>query len=127
MSSNKQSNMKKEFVPYEQALELEQLGFNEPCFAVYSEFDKTRVYEEQFIVEGLKVPAPTFSQSFRWFREKYLLDSWIYCSDENKGYFAIIVCCKRLVFYNENKSTYEEAELACLIKLIDIVKSKQNG
>ena len=114
--------MSKEFVPYEQASELEQLGFNEPCFAVYSEFDKTRVYDEQFIVEGLKVPAPTFSQAFRWFREKYLLDSWIYCSDEEKGYFAIIVSCKRLVFYNENKNTYEEAELACLIKLIQIVK-----
>ena len=28
--------MKKEFVPYEQALELKQLGFDEKCFAKYT-------------------------------------------------------------------------------------------
>ena len=32
MSNNRQSSMEKEFVPYEQALELKQLGFNEPFF-----------------------------------------------------------------------------------------------
>ncbi len=27
--------MKHEFIPYEQAQELKQLGFNEPCFGYY--------------------------------------------------------------------------------------------
>ncbi len=36
MSSNKQSNMKKEFVPYEPSLALKELGFDEPCFAFYN-------------------------------------------------------------------------------------------
>jgi hypothetical protein len=27
--------MSKEFIPYEQALELKELGFDEPCLAVY--------------------------------------------------------------------------------------------
>jgi hypothetical protein len=27
--------MEKDFVPYEEALALKELGFDEPCFAVY--------------------------------------------------------------------------------------------
>jgi hypothetical protein len=29
--------MEKEFIPYEQALELKELEFNEPCFGCYAE------------------------------------------------------------------------------------------
>ncbi len=29
--------MNKEFIPYEQALELKELGFDEPCFGCYDE------------------------------------------------------------------------------------------
>ena len=29
--------MNKEFIPYEQALELKELGFNEPCLAIYND------------------------------------------------------------------------------------------
>ena len=32
--------MKKEFIPYQQALALKELGFNEPCYATYSSNDK---------------------------------------------------------------------------------------
>ena len=28
--------MDKEFIPYEQALALKELGFDEPCFATYN-------------------------------------------------------------------------------------------
>ena len=30
--------MNKEFIPYEQALELKELGFDEPCFSNLQEF-----------------------------------------------------------------------------------------
>jgi len=32
--------MNKEFIPYEQALELKELGFDEPCFGCYDEIKK---------------------------------------------------------------------------------------
>ena len=102
--------MNKEFVPYEPSLDLKELGFNEPCFT----------------------SAPTFSQAFRWFREKYDLQCWPEPTGSNR------YCCKydgndetgyRWVGYlrNDNKEilfylTYEEAELACLKKLIELVK-----
>ena len=39
--------MQKEFIPYEQALALKELGFDEPCFAVY--IDKTLIMEDDWL------------------------------------------------------------------------------
>ena len=33
--------MNKEFVPYEQALDLKELGFDEPCILLYRGLDNT--------------------------------------------------------------------------------------
>ena len=70
MSNNKQSSVDKEFVPYEQALALKELGFNEPCLASYFHAGK-RLHITEYINYGeYTTLAPTFSQAFRWFREK---------------------------------------------------------
>jgi hypothetical protein len=46
--------MNKDFVHYEEALELKELGFNEPCFGYYSkEFLKTAY--DKLINEGKKI------------------------------------------------------------------------
>jgi len=119
--------MEKDFVPYDIALELKQLGVDEPCFAWYVSKDYGveigMVIKSDLIKEAIL--APTFSQSFRFFREKYDLfaeikpylivgtDWWYKISDRNNS--------SGLPYEVEFK-TYEEAELACLIKLIEIVK-----
>jgi hypothetical protein len=123
------NNMNKEFIPYTEALALKELGFNEPCFAVYSEHDKTRVYEESSIVEGLKIQAPLYQQAFYFFREKYDLHRHIcYFSDTNVWHVDIYKTKNNGLMNHPmeltNYTTYEEAELACLIKLIKIVKNK---
>jgi len=116
----------KDFTLYQEALELRDLGFDEPCFGWFtgSYLRIGSVVENKHVQGEDEISAPLYQQAFRWFREKYNLDNWVYCSDENKGYFAIIVSHRKLVIYNEIKNTYEEAELACLIKLIEIVKKK---
>ena len=111
--------MEKEFIPYKIALALKELGFDEPCIRGWDKNKKIWYHPDTDIV----LDNPTFSQVFRFFRDKHNLDSWIYCSDESKGYFAIILKRKRFVSYHENFDTYEEAELACLNKLIEIVKN----
>jgi hypothetical protein len=157
--------MKKEFIPYEQALALKELGFDEPCFGTYlSSFQSDwKVYElilemgmnEEFednrnvyLLERA-CSAPTFSQAFRWFREKYNLVheiSWSkYKGGLNFDYdvFSLVLptddelgdedddiasdksmeTYDSLVdkgFRHHESNTYEEAELACLIKLIEI-------
>jgi hypothetical protein len=111
--------MKNEFIPYEQALELKELGFDEPCFGYRAEGADVMIKHIPHCV----ISAPTFSQAFRWFREEYALDSYIRSNlvyDVPKTYQYNINDNIDDVWYN----TYEEAELACLKKLIEIAKNK---
>ena len=64
--------MKKEFVTYEIALELKQLGFDEFCVTSYGKFSHLIVtpFRGCHNSDG-SVTVPTFSQVFRWFEEKY--------------------------------------------------------
>lgn len=135
--------MEKEFIPYEQALDLKELGFDEPClFAYYGKSDISNFKESDYVLCGDRhntsfqkdgrVSAPLYQQVFRWFREKYQLSSWIYTSDDKKFYYSILKNKHFMIseFYTVTKikipnkiyNTYEESELACLNKLIRIVK-----
>ena len=124
--------MKKEFVPYKQALELKELGFDEPCFAVY--IDKTLIIEDDWLystnqdtfIESSNFTAPLYQQAFRWFREKYGI---MYTVDNNivgntfHGSYTKINSDYESDYTNDF-ATYEEAELECLKKLIETVKNK---
>lgn len=112
----------KEFVPYAESLELKELGFDEPCFGLYHN-DKTSYIaqcksHEQFYEQLCS--APTLSQAFRWFRQK---GYDIKVQKESKGlYFGFYWTGASWV--TVGAGSYEEAELACLRKLIQIVKEK---
>ena len=124
--------MEKEFVPYEQALALKELGFDEKCGACYyKKFDNEigyhKVYRDFNFVQ-LTVSAPTFSQAFRWFRETYnLIPDIQYYGNWNFEIFRIGEFAEPMddvnVDYTFKGGTYEESELECLKKLIEIVKS----
>ena len=138
--------MKKEFIPYELALELKQLGFNEPCFAWYdSAYQDILNYDHANNSDGWlfgnNCSAPTFSQAFRWFREKHKLNGEVTHLPNVEKYGIITSDMDDMkpkdLSKNENfergkkvtnnfvkYETYEEAELACLIKLIEIIKDK---
>ncbi len=131
--------MKKEFVPYELAVKLKVLGFDEPCFCFYqieyAEIRPTMVDDdEQYRLTGYRtcknseIPehytsAPTFSQAFRFFREKH--DYLHEISKTIGGEYIPYANGLELNTNNERfqwiYNTYEEAELACLEKLIEIV------
>lgn len=122
--------MKNEFVIYEQALALKELGFNEPCFGVFQTQENNRLVIQYFQKSSLKVathllPAPTFSQCFKWFRDNYDLKAYIipieYLDGTQETYqWNIFNECHSGV----EQLTYEEAEQACLDKLIELVKNK---
>ena len=134
--------MEKEFIPYEQALALKELGFDEKCFATWIERDirdGSGIVLEMWGDEDTEYTpmsmliAPLYQQAFRWFREKYKIsgeissdyylegkdNEWEYniyqLGKEDDGYVGTIPIFK----------TPEEAELECLKKLIEIVKNKQ--
>ena len=119
--------MSKEFIPYEEALALKDLGFDEPCLAYYNKgelFSFTQICNEplkgHYIKMSNRLCAPLYQQAFRWFREKYNMDGkpeyflnnwYCYVINDMKG------TDKSRRLFTEFPS-YEEAELACLRKLI---------
>ena len=141
--------MEKEFVLYPEALELKQLGFDEPCFGRFDGRGKNKgkIWYEMPNTGQDSIPvgdvlAPTYSQAFRWFREKYgydcsFEDELVYDDDDKEiemWHFFIYktkqASDKKMTFCSNDYGTYvesfcrEEAELACLRKLIEIVKNK---
>lgn len=109
-----------EFIPYEKALELKELGFDEPCFGYWNidpylpkpTFNLVKPFDHEWCI-----PAPLYQQAFRWFREKHNVHHLI--EFDFDIYNAVLKCSLVL-----SCTTYEEAELACLKKLIEIVKNK---
>jgi hypothetical protein len=134
--------MEKEFIPYEQALALRELGFESPYPIGGYQGGKVFYYEKgELYYDGRpmyssdahsgQLLAPLYQQAFRWFREKKLSDSCIcryqgrddggiyyyYCINNDFG-------VEETRYFKEGFYTYEEAELECLKKLIEIVKTK---
>jgi len=123
----------REFIPYPEALGLKQLGFQERCFGHYWEnlfyFKTTFNHPSTMPNSPESCLAPTYSQAFRWFRENYELDSEIYMNHEYgvKFYTYLVLKLEKSIVshksgYAVKQNTYEEAELTCLRKLIEIVK-----
>ena len=130
--------LEKDFIPYEEALALKELGFDEPCFGVLCEEIKmVRVNDEprnwnDNVRNGETTSAPTFSQAFRWFRDKRGLVSWIsFRIDLKKKYLWYITDVKNIAardgdyIFDILIESYEEAELACLKKLIEIANEQR--
>jgi hypothetical protein len=125
--------MKNEFIPYEQALELKELGFDEPCIAFYEPGNKQvqvvgveQRYNNPELLRMEDFCAPLYQQAFRWFREKHGLVGIIKFGTNDFTYNVynedgMGLLTKESLNFN---STYEEAELACLKKLIEIVNTK---
>jgi hypothetical protein len=132
--------MIKEFLPYELAWELNHLGFDEPFFAYYHNLGSAQLVVSKRDLradnnDGIEYcVAPTYSQAFRWFREKHNIDAWVQpfvCEKQNGQPFLpdesyVYYIFKDGVYVDDavNFLNYEEAELACLQKLIEIVKTK---
>jgi hypothetical protein len=128
--------MEKEFIPYDQALELKELGFDEPCFGLYAPPCKTiSLHHYGLLTAKEQILAPLYQQAFRWFREKYNIDSWITKEHKYRKPFCWYIQ-DNITIYNSdlrtNGLTYEtffqthkEAELECLKKLIEIVKKQK--
>ena len=136
----------KDFLEYPEALALKELGFDEPCFGYYvdgelrginlgmEELGGIEPYYKRFGFHTLSnhdidnlnkivVTAPTYSQAFRWFRENHKLDGFVQIEPLNEKY-GYVTYDRKKGNYTESKRKYtlEEAEQACLRKLIELVK-----
>ena len=144
--------MNKDLVPYQPSLDMKELGFDEPCF-IYWVYDGVEITystshnksgwsiigfkNSQMLKKAGLCTSPTFSQAFRWFREKHNLMFQIFYL--RNGNHAVLIhrttpeymdlvdqirpsgCVDEVV----DCYSYEEAELDCLLKLIEIVKQQK--
>jgi hypothetical protein len=121
--------MNKEFVTYEQALALKELGFDEMCFGFYSSpiLELMHCKNSEPWMGNAVVAAPLKQQVFRWFRDSCNLSVYItrhiHFVDDNTKWKSVIDN-----MYNPQLSfnTYEEAEDACIDTLIAIYKQQNN-
>ena len=130
--------MKKHFANYNQSLVLKELGYDEPCMGKYDtkQGDEwlLNIYSghlnAQFSDKNKACIAPLKSQVFEWARNEHKIEAVVAC------YYSKILD----ISYGERKyhchivrdgvttkgpkfKTYEEAESACIDKLIEIVKN----
>ena len=134
--------MNKEFIPYEQALELKELGFDEDVIAYWEKNSLLKPIPMSDFINSFPVndypkadwiAAPLYQQAFRWFRENYNLlggvysnaSGWLWEIHDNIGGTHRFGCdyegdCEHSGTY----TSFDKAELACLKKLIKIVKNK---
>lgn len=138
------------FVPYQESLDLKELGFDEPCFGLFTRLNIELLVKEMPNQQECEqyfggILAPTFSQAFKFFRDKYNIRHSImdFIDDETDidwDYELAFIGTDLdgtgnyvpLIGYSiddESRKfkTYEEAELACLRKLIELAKTKNYG
>lgn len=164
--------MEKEFIPYELALRMKKLGFDEPCFGYFcndrrdckleftpvklaknwngieSNLDESPIYNsrnKKEVKESLDernllflwTSAPTWQSAFKWFRKNYRLSVNIHdCLDDFEAIITQWTLSDNKIvkefpqradisYPNNRFDSYEEAEQACLEKLIEIVESEK--
>lgn len=136
--------MNKEFIPYKQALALKELGFDGECLAIYYKDDNPKELlfsiEEKYssnpkvakhqarnairninFEKGWAIKVPLYQQAFRWFREKHGLHSYI---EGAYPWFRFYINSEDNRWEGHKYLLYKKAELACLKKLIEIIKTK---
>ncbi len=136
--------MEEEFIPYQQALDLKDLGFDENCLVTESKVGFSRnpshnmedlpiqgqpYYWKNSEIHSDNCTLPLYQQAFKWFREKYELASHIDLLDRthlgDTYYFRLINFTDGInsgATYEEFK-TYQDAQQACLEKLIKLIKN----
>lgn len=129
--------MEKNFVPFELAVKLKELGFHEECFARWF-----KVGEEKPILLYNTVPssengdiitiAPLFQQAFNWAREKGIAFHIEPDNDWGCGYirgYIPFVADKnnereQPIYVDGDCMDYEQARIICLKKIIEILEKK---
>jgi len=134
--------MENEFISYTEALALKELGFNQPCFGYYTGDKKHLLIRPNMgrrneDLNDVVCTAPLYQQAFRWFREKYKIQATIEPTKDQHRFelgfnYWIWNTETAEEWFTEPRDrpagdyifdSYGEAELECLKKLIEIIKT----
>jgi hypothetical protein len=139
--------IKSEFVPYGFAVRLKNIGYEDPCFAMWttglSEFETSnvsppRLFSSKFNLNDTQssityvnhdnmsfgVAAPTWQSAFKWFRINYDLIGFVERIFSDEFGYTITEGDKEPI-NGFSFDSFESAELHCLDKLINIVETSK--
>jgi len=146
--------MEKEFVTYEIALKLKDLGFNEECFRYYQ--NGKLVSEDELIYHIrngsslsynyntksnetdcvdwnnehiIPISAPLWQQAEYWLKDKFNLSFWIEQDiDDNRYYiqFAQLTETKLNEHFNRYSDSYYAARIKLILKIIEFLTVYKN-
>ena len=116
-----------DFLNWELTNRMHNLGYDGKTL-MYIDDEEDIINDDSAELIGAK-PAILTSAAFRWFREKHDYAGFIQLVDPEYGGDYGYVIYYNLNYlavdhWNKGFKTYEEAELACLDKLLEIVESK---
>lgn len=124
------------FVTYQQAVALKEIGYNKYSWfgmecSLYKADGKHTFYANG-IGDETYISAPLKSEAFQWFRKEHNIQSYIYPRTiegyKNGRIFTNYIYTIKPLYGNnyiesDGFESYEEAEPACIDKLIEIVKN----
>lgn len=135
------NNLQDIFVPYELAKGLRELGFDDNCLGGYNsnkgvDLSKGNLWNNETLnlineatTSNLECLIPTWEQAFKFFRDKYKLDSYI-----DSLLLTTKGVCYDYIIYQDDKDEsddgrrfmkYEQAREKCLKHLIKIVRDEK--
>lgn len=136
--------MQKEFVTYEIALKLKELGFNKECLAYYSNLDNqlrfTGLFNKNNIIvsdfsKQLNIASPLWQQVIDFFREKYNYVIYITEIGENKSFYTYTIEIKDhslfeidgvySKYHGDLHKTYHKAIEQSILYTLELIKNKQ--
>ena len=122
--------MEKEFVTYEIASELKQLGFDEPCFGWFTDsyLRIGGVIENKHVQGEGEILAPLFQQVFGWFEDNYSYFVDIKTDttpNEILGFDYTIKSWKFPPMYFDFFKDKREGNIAVIKKMIEMVKKEK--
>lgn len=125
--------MENQFVSYEIALKLKELGFNEHCFASYTNKDLSFVRElfgdviasrysiNNDVEYSTEITAPLYQQVFEWFRNNNNMHhNIVHQESSSQEWYDAYVEGEKI----DECGSYRQAEIACINKLIELVYDK---
>lgn len=132
--------MKKQFVTYEIALRLKELGFDEECICRYNSYGAlkhcisgTNPDIDDYISFNKyddRLLAPLYQQVIDWFREKHNIDiiikPWSGDKVGEKTYAADVFIFGTITYIKlKREGTYEEARDQAILKCIELCQNKK--
>lgn len=121
------------FLPSDLADKLKELGFNEPCLAVWDSIthelfvrDAKSFYHD---IDYAQMPsiftwAPVWQQAFDWFANVHKINNFVTRSNSDDSWGFEVFRDDYSDCWECYYTTQDEARIACLEKLIELTKGK---